>query len=281
MNIMNKFLFVLLVIIGINTTTNAQNSKKVKGNRDVTIKQTLIDPFNTIKVGGNFKIDIIFNTEPSIEIETDDNLHEYIGFKVIDSVLTFTLTSKITSKKKLNIIVNYDKSLQHIETIETGEIRSLATMDLSNASLKIQGNSRAELTIKTDSIHITNMDRAKIKLNLTTTNTFLELGGNSKLEALIYSSLITTNLDQRAIANIEGDSDDFSISTDNYSKFNGKNFTTKTCNILSEIGSEVTLEVTDSIIIDASGSSKIYLYNNPKIVINNFTDTVRLQKRTK
>lgn len=278
---MNKKLLSLFFTFNICFISLAQKAEKVKGNRNVTVLQTAINSFHTIIVDEDFEIDIIYNKVSSVEIEADENLHEFITFNVRDSVLTFNKTRRITSKKRLNIKVSYDDFLRHIETRDSGEILSLATMELTNATLKTTGNSKAGLTIQSNNFYIESLNKSKVKLNLTTDSTKIVLNGNSKLDALIYSPLLKTDLYQRANANIEGNSDDFLLRTDNNSQFNGKNFTVKNCNLSSETSSNATVEVTDSITVSISGSSNLYLYSNPKIIIEKFTNTSKIQKREK
>jgi hypothetical protein len=86
---------------------------------------------------------------------------------------------------------------------------------------------------------------------------------------------------QRANADIEGTSKNTIIRTDNNSKFNGSKFTTQTSDVTCEIGSDVYIETLENITIDASGTSSIYLFGNPKITITQFLDTAKLQKKVK
>jgi hypothetical protein len=259
----------------------AQSSEKIKGNRNVTTIQTNIESYHTIALDEDFEVEIIYDRNPYVEIETDENLHEFIEFQVIDSVLTFNKTIKITSKKRLNIKVTYNDALTHIETTDNAEILSLATMDLKNGSLKTRGSSKVGLTVKSDNFDFSGDDKSKVKLNLTSENCILNLSGNSKIEALINTTDIAATLYQRANANIEGTSETAKLDLDNNTQFNGKNFTINSCEVLCEISSDVYLEVMDNITIDASGSSSVNLYGNPKITINKLTDTAKLQKKVK
>ena len=260
---------------------NAQNSEKVKGNRVVTTILTEIDTFHTIEIDEDFEVDIIYNKTPSVEIETDENLHEFITFSVKDSILSFNKTRRITSKKTLKIKVNYDDYLANIEIREDGEIYSLNTIDLINVSLKTNGSSKAGLTIKTDNFYFEGLDKSKTKLNLTADSTKVILNGYSKLEALIYSPILNADLYQRSNVIIEGKCDDLILRTDNNSQVSGKNFSVKNCNVSCEIASDATLEVIDTITLEASGSSAVYIYNNPKITVNKLTDTSKIQKKEK
>ncbi len=277
----NRQFIILIFSLSICFITQAQKAKKVKGNRNVTTLHTPLNSFHTIIVDEDFEIDIIFNKVPSIEVEADENLHEFITFSVRDSVLSFNKTRRITSKKRLNIKVNYDDFLNNIETRDNSKIFSLATMDITNTNLKTTGNSKAGLTIETKYFNFESHGKAKVDLNLTADSTNIVLNGNSKLNALIHSPILKADLYQRANANIEGESDDLLLRTDNNSQFNGKNFTVKNCNLYSEIASDATIEVTDKIIVSLTGSSDLYLYNDPKIVIDKFTNTSKIQKREK
>lgn len=259
----------------------AQNVNKVKGNKNVTIQHTDINPFHTIIVDEDFDIEIIYNQVPSVIIETDENLHEFINFGVIDGVLTFDKTTKVTSKKRMNIQVNFNEELTNIKTADNGEITSFTPIDLQNCLLISEGSSKVGLEIKTNDFQLQSNGRSKIKLNLTAETAKLTLSDNSKIDALIYSSVTSVDLYQRTTANIEGETNELILKTDNYSQFNGKNFTAKICNTLNEISSDAYLEVLDTITIDASGSSSVYLYGNPKIIINRLENTSKLQKKEK
>lgn len=271
----------LLLALSLYYIGLSQNPEKVKGNKIVTIVQTEIKPFHTIIVDEDFDIEIIYNLVPSVTVETDENLHEFIKFNVIEGVLTFDKTTRITSKKRLNITVNYDDSLTNIRTLDDGEILSLTTMNLANTILITEGASKAGLTIKTNHFEFQSNGKSKVRLNLNCESSILTLSDNSKLDALIYSPTTSVDLYQRADANIEGETNELLLRTDNYSQFNGKNFTAKTCNTLNEISSNAYLEAIEAVTIEATGNSSVYLYGNPKIIVNKLENTSKLQKKEK
>lgn len=278
---MKKNLTLLIFCLLSLTFCNAQKTEKVKGNRNVSTLRTNLDAYHTIILDEDFDIEFIYNENPYIEIETDENLHDFIKFQVIDSVLTFNKPIKITSKKKLNIKVTYNEALRHIETTDDAEILSLATLNLKKLSLKTRGNSQAGLTVNADYFEFDGDDKSKVKLNVTSKNSTIALSGNSTLETLVNTSELTSTIYQRAILNIEGTCKNAEIELDNHTEFNGKKFTINTCNVICNISGNATLEVVDQITIEATGASFIYLYQNPKIVINKFTDTVKLEKKLK
>lgn len=278
---MKNITLFLLLAFGFHTIGYTQDTEKVKGDRNVTIKQTYVDAFNSIIVGEDFEVELYYNSKPSVEIETDDNLHQYIQIEVVDSVLTFKTTTDIRSRKELKIKVNYTNGFAHIETRDNAEVRSLTSLELNDSSLKCTGSSRAYLNIKATNFNFISLDKAKVKLNLNASKAKFELSDNCKLDALVNAKETKVDLYQRANIDIEGTTDNLLLVSDNNAQFNGKDFTSKTCTAICEFASDAYIEATESIIIETSGSSEIYLYANPKITINRFLDTAKLQKKEK
>ena len=276
---MKKTILILFFLMFAVPVVSAQSTEKIKGDRNVTVKQTYIDDFETIVVQGDFSIEIVYNSKPSVNIEADDNLHDAIKFEVVNGVLTFVETMRITSKKKLAITVNYGDGLKNIETKGDAEIRSLTSMEIDNATLTTSDNSRAYLNIKAKNFVYKSYGKSKARLNLSADSTKIELSDTSKLDALINSTIANFDLYLRSDASIEGTATNTTIRLDNSANFNGGKFDVKTANLKLENNSDCTISANESINIDASGDSEIYLFGNPKITITNFGDTAKLQKK--
>ena len=276
---MKKILFILVLVIVATSVVAAQSDEKIKGDRNVTIKQTYIDDFETIIVDGNFLIEIVYNSKPSVNVEVDDNLHDVIQFSVVDGVLTFVETTRISSKKKLSITVNYGDALKNIETRGDGEIRSLTSMELGDATLTTSDDSRAYLNIKAKKFLYKSSGKSKTRLNLTADSTKIELSDYSKLDALINSKTADFELNLRSDAVIEGSANNSVIRLDNSTNFNGAKFDVKTAVVSLEDTSDLTISANESISIAASGDSEIYLFGSPAITITKFEDTAKLQKK--
>ena len=276
---MTKYCCFFLMLLGSSLWSYGQSDEKIKGNREVTIRETYIDPFHTIVVGEEFEVELIYNSKPSVHIEADDNLHEHIYFEVKDSILSFNTEKDIRSRKKMAIKVNYGDGFAHIETLGDGEVRSLTSLELENATLKTSGGSKAYLNIKAKNFEFMSSGSSKIKLNLTAEFANINFSDNTKVDALINVTDLKVDMYQRASADIEGATKKLELRLDNDAKFDGKNFTTNTCSLLAEFDSSATVEVIESITIDSNGSSEVYLYGEPKITLNTFTGTSKLQKK--
>lgn len=274
---MKKIVLILLMVMVTIPSLVAQ--QKIKGDRNVTIKQTYVDDFHTLVVNGDFSIEIVYNSKPSVNIETDDNLHDVIEFNVVDGVLTIVETMRITSRKKLSITINYGDALQHMEVRGDGELRSLTSMELNDATLITTDNSRAYLNVRAKSFDYKSSGKSKTRLNLTADSTKVEMSDNTKLDALINSNVVNFDMYLRSDAVIEGSASSSILRLDNSTNFNSPKFDVKSVDATLEDNSDLTIASTESITIAASGNSEVYLYGSPSITITKFEDTAKLQKK--
>lgn len=280
---MSKKRLLTLCIAMLAVTGFAQ--EKVKGNKTVTTVETKIDDFNTIVFGEKFEIELIQSDEASVEIETDENLHEVIKFAVEDSVLTFSTSAKIQSSKRLNIIVNVTKTLRNIEINDDAEVSSVNTLKNDSLELKINDYAKAYLNVKNKIFTLTNNNKStfgissKSKLNIESDKVIIELNENSKTEALIETDSLQVNMYQSAFAKFEGDVEHLNLTTITSSNFSAKNLTINTCNLITEDSSDATIQVLNELTLEISGSSDVNLHGDPKITINEFKGTSTLHKK--
>lgn len=179
----------------------------------------------------------------------------------------------------MSIKVIYTTTLNEIETIDNGEISSLTSINLDNVSVKSSGSSKAFLNVKSQSFNLTSSERARVKLNVTSNETKFELNDNSKLDALINADRMLIDLYHRSDAKVRGNLDKLKVRASNTSNIVGKELISINCEVLSEDNSDVAVNVTEELFIDVSGSGEIYVYDNPKITLNKFSDTAKLHKK--
>lgn len=274
-----KLVYMCVLSLSITNFGFAQVDEKIKGDRDVTIKQTYMDAFNSIIIKNDFEVKIAYNSKPSVEIEADDNLHEIINVSVIDGVLNISADKRIISKKKLVITVNYSDNLQTIELYDDTELRSLTSLELKDFTLKVENNSRAYLNIKANSFHFSAAGKSKSRLNIVADSTKFVLSDNSKIDMLVSGRKSSFDLYQRADVIIEGDAESTFLRLDNSSNFLGKNYNIKNADLLIESSSNAIMNVETLLKLKASGNSETYIYGSPKIELTLFSDTAKLHKK--
>ena len=276
---MNKLIYIFLFILGTTSISVAQSVEKIKGNRNITIKQTYIDDFTSLVIKNDFEVKIAYNSKPSVEIEADDNLHDVINVDVINGQLSISTSKRITSRKKLVITVSFGEMLSSIDLHGDTELRSLTSMELDSLSLNVSGNSRAYLNIKANTFKFSSTDKSKSRLNINADSTTFILSDVSKLDALVNSKSSSFDIYQRATATIEGEAESSTLRIDNSGVISGKNYTIKNANLLIESSSDATLHVTEVLNLEASGTTETYIYGSSKINLTIFTDSAKLQKK--
>ncbi len=280
---MTKNLLSIALITLFATSTIAQD--KIKGNKTVTTIETEVNSFNKIIIGEKFTINFKKDDQASVEIETDENLHDVIEFSVIDSVLVFKTNKRITSSKKMEILVRYTDALKTIVLNDNAELNSVNTVDNIGIVLKINDDARANLNLKNYSFKLINNNDSKLKLssksrlNIDSKLVDLELNESSNTEALITCDSLQVNMYQRADAKIEGDVTYMKANTINSTNFIGKNLSVMECEVITEDSSDFEIQVADDFTIEASGTSEVSIYGNPKIKLNKFSDSAKLYKK--
>jgi hypothetical protein len=265
--------FILLIPI----LSFGQKDEKIKGNKIVSIQETKIDSFSIISIGENFKINLL-EGEPMVKIETDENLHDVIEFDVDDNTLSFKLNKRITTKKKLIITIYYPSTIESIITKDNAEVNSLSTIILANLNLKTGGTSKVNLDIKTSIFNYTNLERSRTELKVIADSVTISLRGNSKLKGFIKSPKLVSSMYDRADAELKGDVDSLYIDLNNRTSFAGKDLQVDYCEIFTQENSKATINISDELYLKAKDNSDINIYNDPQIIIEEFTETATLHK---
>jgi len=281
---MKKLLLLLSFITLSIHITNAQD--KVKGSKIVSIVETEIDDFHTLELGENFEVQLTEASIPSVEIETDDNLHDVIEFEVRNGILSFRTNAKIRSKKKLNITIRYNNVLNNIEVSDNADIATLGTIKADSLfNLDIRDKARVNLDIdaKNTSIAMSGKSGLKLnarsKLNITSSLLNVKMSNSSKLEAIISCDSLQLNMDDKSYFTSEGKTEKLEAKITGSGNFDAKNFNSNNCLATLNEDSDFAIQVREQFILNATGNSETYLYGNPKITIDKFSDKVKLYKK--
>jgi hypothetical protein len=271
---------IILIAICIGTFGFAQKKEKIKGNKFVKVKQHQIAAFNELNLNDKFEVSLLKGPVPQIEIETDENLHEVIQFSVNDKgVLSLNSTHHISSKKELNIRITVTDQFNSILTSEKAEVNSLIDLELKKMTIVAKDNSKVFLTLKTDEFNLTADKNSKIELNLDAKKSTITLSESADLKALINSNELKTDLYQKANAKIEGEVKLLELRADNASNYKGEKLTADKATVIAEGSSDCDLDVKSELILEASGSAEINIYNNPKIELKRFEDSASIYKK--
>ena len=271
----------VLVVFAMFMMMTAGFAQKLKGSRIVTTEQREIGDFENIEVENNIEVFLTSGENSEIEIDADDNLHKAITIDLNQGTLRIGLNQEVTGAKKLSVKVTYTSNLKMIIVKEAARITGLTDINLDNLTIKSFGNSKIYSNIRAKVFTLMANDKSHIEMNLNSDNATIELSNNAYLKALISAPRMKFDMYQKSSANVEGDITDLTLRLDNNTTFTGKNLTAKNAAMVIEGFAKVSLNVTSSAIIEATGKAEIELSGEPRIELTKFTDNASLRKKQK
>ena len=273
-----KKLFSILLLLFV-TCTFAQRKEKVKGSKIVTMEQKQVEKFTSIEVEDNLEVFLVKGNECGLEVEADDNLIEFVEFKVSGNNLRISTTREMKSFKKLSVRITYPSDFNLVIAKNETNVIALSDIDLDNITFKSYDYSKLFLNAKVRQFTLMANDKSKIELNLRAEKATIDVSKSAAVKALIVSKDLGVDMYQKGDAKIEGDVLNFKLRTDNNTNFDGSVLTVTNAQLFTEGYSNTKINVKTEVVIDAAGKSEIQLFGDAKIEMKRFTDSAILNKK--
>ena len=271
---------IILSFLIISSITFGQKKEKIKGSKIVKLEQKQVDSFESIEVEDNIEVFLVKGSECGLEIEADDNLIEFIDYKLAGNNLRISTSRDITSFKKLSVRIIYTDKFNMVIAKNETNVTSLSDLVLDNITFKSYDYSKLFINAKTKDFTLMINDKAKVELNLKSDKTAIDLSKSGFLKAFISSTDTKFDMYQKSSAEIEGDIVNLKLRLDNNTDFTGNKLTTKNAILETSGYSKSNIIVNNILTIDASGNSEIELYGAPtKIEMKRFIDSAALTKK--
>jgi len=271
----------LLIISLISLTGFSQKKEKIKGNREVLIKEFSVADFEAIEIGEKFAVAIEKTSDTTrIVIETDDNLFDVIHFNVENKTLHFSTSKEIVKKKRLKITVFVPEKLNSISVIEKGKVFNDDKLSLDN--LQIKANNRGEinldLQIKNNFV-IKASDKSKIELTGNAQTASVNLADNAKLETEWQVQNVDILLNDYAYFKAKGSAHQLKLRAQNKTTCKASKWIVKDAIISSFDKAETSINVSGNLSLEETGNTAVYIYGSPKINLKKFNDNASLYKK--
>ncbi|WP_264521639.1 DUF2807 domain-containing protein [Flavobacterium sp. N1994] len=271
---------IILISFLITTAVSfAQKKEKVKGSKIVKLEQKEIGDFESLEVEDNLEVFLIKGNDSGLEIEADDNLIEFVDYKITGKNLRISTAKDISSYKKLSVRVTYNDKFNLVSAKDETNVTALSDITLDNITFKSYDYAKLFLNAKTKSFTLMANDKSKIELNLKSDKTAIDLSKSAYVKALISSGEMRFDMYQKSSADVEGDILDLKLRLDNNTDFTGKKLTAKNALVETAAYAKTSINISNIATIDASGNSEIELFGEPKIEVKRFTDSAMLKKR--
>jgi hypothetical protein len=260
--------------------TIAQKKEKVKGSKTVKLEQKQVDKFESLEVEDNLEVFLVKGNECALEVEADDNLIEFVEYKVNGNNLRISTSKDISSYKKLSVRVTYTDKFNMVIAKDETNVTALSDVVLNDITFKSYDYAKLFLNAKTKNFTLMANDKSKIELNLKSEKTAIDVSKSAYVKALISSSDMRFDMYQKSSADLEGDVIDLKVRLDNNTEFNGKKLIGKNTSIETASNAKAYINVSNIVTLDASGDSDIEVFGEPvKYELKRFTDTATIKKK--
>jgi hypothetical protein len=274
---MKKIILVSFLII--TAVSFGQKKEKVKGSKIVKLEQKEIGDFESLEVEDNLEVFLIKGNDSGLEIEADDNLIEFVDYKITGKNLRISTAKDISSYKKLSVRVTYNDKFNLVSAKDETNVTALSDITLDNITFKSYDYAKLFLNAKTKSFTLMANDKSKIELNLKSEKTAIDLSKSAYVKALISSNEMRFDMYQKSSADVEGDILDLKLRLDNNTDFTGKKLTAKTALVETAGYAKTSINISNIATIDATGNSEIELFGEPKVEVKHFSDSAMIKKR--
>ncbi|MGL2967033.1 GIN domain-containing protein [Flavobacterium sp. XGLA_31] len=271
---------ILVSFLCIAAASFAQKKEKVKGSKIVKLEQKQIDSFESLEVEDNLEVFLVKGNECALEIEADDNLIEFVDYKLAGNNLRISTSKDLTSYKKLSVRVTYTDKFNMVIAKDETNVTALSDVTLDDITFKSFDYAKLFLNAKTKNFTLMANDKSKVELNLKSQKTAIDISKSAYVKALISSGEMKFDMYQKSSAEIEGDIIDLKLRLDNNTDFTGKKLTAKNATLETAGYSKSSINISNIATIDASGNCEVEIYGEPvKYEVKRFADNAQLQKK--
>lgn len=267
----------IAVLMFVTTAVSAQR-ERVKGSRNVKDVSEVLRPFTDIKVTDGLEVTLIADSQPSYELEMDDNLIELISFDVRDSVLLVSARKDIRSAKRLNITVRF-VTLNSVSLDAKSKVKAQSVLKSDFFRGSFLDDSQFEGEIKAKQATITANSNSKIEMDYMGDDLTMNVTDNAFAKADINTKKITLSASGRSDLELKGNAQTVSLDLNDNAECKAETFNTDVINI-NATGSSTTIVTADQeIIVDLDEKAELHVYGEPKLMIERFTGTSKILKK--
>ncbi|MDZ7606789.1 MAG: head GIN domain-containing protein [Cyclobacteriaceae bacterium] len=161
------------------------------GNGNMEEKQTDVESFSEVHIGGNFDVALIPSDKNSVLVSADENLMKYINVEVHNNSLNINTVHNLKSSRGIKITINYT-SLTGIYSTGASRITHNNALQSKDLQIDLSGTGSIELGVDVETATVTMTGAGLVKLNGKASLLSAVISGAG---GLVASDLIAQNCD--------------------------------------------------------------------------------------
>jgi len=169
----------VIIVIALLTSCNI-NCIRGKGN--ITKKVREITVFNAIEISGVYNVILCQDSIVSLNIEADENLHQFITTKIENNKLIIDSKEALCPSKRINVYINAP-TFSNIDISGAVDVQCANKLILSDIKLDLSGASEINLNLEAKNLDIDCSGAGKLLLSGKVTDVKVDCSGASEIEA--------------------------------------------------------------------------------------------------
>lgn len=183
---MKKFIITSIILI-LSFSVNAQswwNTKKVRGNGNITTETRKTSDYDGVSIGGNFDVELVTGKEGKITLKGEGNLLKYIEVDVRRGVLKIQVKKGVNLRttRKLLVTVPY-RNIEKVSLSGSGDLTSNGTIKADKLSLSIAGSGDMNVTVDANDVKTNIAGSGNIKVDGKVTDLTCSIAGSGDIDA--------------------------------------------------------------------------------------------------
>jgi hypothetical protein len=154
----------------------------IKGNGNVVKQERQISSFNSLEVGGAFRVFLIQGDKEALTVEADENLLEVIKTSVAGNTLKISTTEDINDSEALYIYLTIT-DLKEMEISGACKLTCENKIKLNDLDMECSGASDVELKLAANDLDLDFSGASQVNMFGSANEVSLDLSGASDLDA--------------------------------------------------------------------------------------------------
>ncbi|MDC6354428.1 MULTISPECIES: GIN domain-containing protein [Robiginitalea] len=265
---------VLALLVGAGAW--AQRKPRIKGNRNPVEITESLPPFKYLRLEDDLEVRIRQQGSGGYELRVDDNLVDVLQFQVQDSTLVISSFYDITGSRALDITVFF-RELSGVEVL-AGKLIGEAEFNADLFSIRTEGAAGAELRLRASLCDVTLAGNSRADLNIGAESLVVRMAERSDATIYTDSDTISAELGDNADLTLEGIGDHAVLRLSGESGLSARKLVAGILEANLSGATTARIHAGTSLILDASGQSRTYLYGEPAVTLRRFADRAELHK---
>ena len=127
------------------------NFDGVKGSGHASTEKRDVSGFDSVEVSGIFQVEVVAGKDFSVEVQTDDNLVQFVKTEVDGSTLQISLDKKVSPRSDLIVRI----TAPDIKKIESSGVSKINASGINNDSFAIDSSGASKISVSGQTASLT------------------------------------------------------------------------------------------------------------------------------